>query len=232
MLRIWRFIALVLTALSMGLSFAHLLELPPKMLFDGQLWVTITTKDLYYLFGSVGAVIEVGSIVTAIVLAFLMRDRGLVFAFTLGGAILLALALALWFVFIAPVNAQLAKWTSTSFPSDWMRYRDRWEYAHAINAIIKLVAFGLLICSILVETPSTVRSYCVSFADRLRQFGSVVATAPQSWCKLKTLSRFLCLMSVSLLSAQAKSRRDLAITIGLERIPRSLGDGGRLSIRS
>ena len=156
MIGLWRFIALVLTALSMGLSFAHLLELPPKMLFDGQLWVTITTKGLYYLFGSVGAVIEVGSIVTAIVLTFLVRDRGLVFSLALGGAILLALALALWFVFIAPVNAQLAKWTPTSFPSDWMQYRDRWEYAHAVNAIVKLVAFGSLVCSILVETPKTV----------------------------------------------------------------------------
>jgi hypothetical protein len=37
MLRLWRFIAIVLTALSMGLSFAHLLELPSKILFDGQL---------------------------------------------------------------------------------------------------------------------------------------------------------------------------------------------------
>jgi Domain of unknown function (DUF1772) len=155
MLRLWRFIAIVLTALSMGLSFSHLLELPPKMLFDGQLWVTITTKGLYYLFGSVGAVIEVGSIVTAIVLAFLLRGRGLAFSLTLGGAILLALALALWSIFIAPVNAELAKWTSTSFPSDWMRYRDRWEYTHAVNAIIKLVAFGSLLCSILVETPNT-----------------------------------------------------------------------------
>jgi hypothetical protein len=133
MLRLWRLIALVLTALSMGLSFAHLLELPPKMLFNGQLWVTITTKGLYYLFGSVGAVIEVGSIVTAIVLALLVRGRGLVFSLTLGGAIVLAFALALWFVFIAPVNAELAKWTSTSFPSDWMRYRDRWEYTHAVT---------------------------------------------------------------------------------------------------
>jgi hypothetical protein len=34
MLRLWLFIAIVLTALSMGLSCAHLLELPPKMSID------------------------------------------------------------------------------------------------------------------------------------------------------------------------------------------------------
>jgi hypothetical protein len=156
MLRLWRFSAIVLSALSMGLSFCHLLELPPKMLFDGQLWVTMTTKGLYSLFGSVGAVIEVGSLLMAIVLAFLLRGRGLVFSLTLSGATLLVVALALWSIFIAPVNAELAQWTSISFPSDWMRYRDRWEYTHAVNAIIKLIAFCSLVCSLLVEIPNSV----------------------------------------------------------------------------
>jgi Domain of unknown function (DUF1772) len=155
MLKMWRFITILLTALSMGLSFCHLLELPPKMLFDGQLWVTMTTRGLYYLFGTVGAVIEVGSILTAILLVFLVRGRGLVFSLTSGGATLLALALVIWFIFIAPVNAELAKWTATSFPSDWARYRNQWEYTHAVNAILKVVAFGLLIFSVLVETPRT-----------------------------------------------------------------------------
>ena len=101
MFKIWRFITIMLTALSMGLSVCHLLELPPKMLFDGQLWVTMTTRGLYYLFGTVGAVIEVGSILTTIVLVFLVRGRGLAFSLTLGGAILVALALVIWFIFIA-----------------------------------------------------------------------------------------------------------------------------------
>ena len=69
------------------------------------------------------------------------------------GAILLALAFASWVAFVAPVNAELAKWTADSFPADWSHYRDRWEYAHATNAVIKLVALGALVLSVIVETP-------------------------------------------------------------------------------
>jgi Domain of unknown function (DUF1772) len=157
--KMWRFFTIMLTALSMGMSFCHLLELPPRVFyFDAQLWITVTTKGLYYLFGTVGAVIEVGSVISAIVLVFLVRKRGLAFRFTLGGAILVILALVLWFVFIAPVNAELAKWTATSFPSDWTRYRNQWEYTHATNAIIKIIGMSLLLLSVLVEPPQTLAS--------------------------------------------------------------------------
>jgi hypothetical protein len=154
LLKTWRFMALILTALSAGLSFAHLLELPPRIFyFDARLWVETTTKGLYALFGTVGAVTEIGSILAAVVLAFLTRGRGTAFHLTLAGAILLALAFASWVAFVAPVNAELAKWTADSFPADWARYRDQWEYAHATNAFIKLVALGALVHSVVVETP-------------------------------------------------------------------------------
>jgi uncharacterized membrane protein len=153
-MRIWRFLTIMLTALSTGMSFCHLLELPPRVFyFDAQLWITVTTKGLYYLFGTVGAVIEVGSVLTALVLTFLVRGRGSAFYLTLGGAISVVLALALWIAFVAPVNAELAKWTPTAFPENWAHYRNQWEYTHAINAIIKIIGLSLLVCSILVETP-------------------------------------------------------------------------------
>src|SRR5215207_9453425 len=125
LLKTWRFVTVLLTALSAGLSFAHLLELPPRVYyFDAQLWVATTTKGLYALFGTVGAVAEVGSILTAVVLTILVRGRGSTFYLSLVGTVLAALALALWLVFIAPVNAELATWSPTSFPEDWARYRD------------------------------------------------------------------------------------------------------------
>ena len=148
------FVTIILTALSAGLSFAHLLELPPRVFyFDAKLWVATTTKGLYALFGTVGAVTEIGSILTAIVLAFFTRGRGAAFYLTLAGAILLALAFVSWLAFVAPVNAVLATWTTDSFPADWTRYRDQWEYTHAANAVIKLVALSSLVLSLIVETP-------------------------------------------------------------------------------
>jgi len=144
----------MLTSLSLSLSVAHLLELPQRMRFDQQLWVKVTVvENVYRLFGSVGAVFEVGAILTAIVLVFLVRRRGLTFYWTLSGAILLVLAFVSWIMFVAPMNAEFAKWLTNPVPQDWTRYRDQWEYAHAINAFIKIVGLSLLVLSVLVETP-------------------------------------------------------------------------------
>jgi hypothetical protein len=132
----------------------HLLELPQRMQFDQQLWVRVTVfENVYKLFGSVGAVFEITAILTAIVLAFLVRKHGSTFYWTLGGAILLVLAFVSWIMFVAPMNVEFAQWLTNPVPADWTRYRDQWEYAHAVNALIKIIGLSLLVISVLVETP-------------------------------------------------------------------------------
>jgi uncharacterized membrane protein len=132
----------------------HLLELPQRMKFDQQIWVKVTVfENVYRLFGSVGAAFEITAILTAIVLAFLVRRRGATFYWTLGGAIFFVLAFVSWIVFVAPMNAEFAKWLTNSIPADWTRYRDQWEYTHAVNALIKIIGLSLLAISVLVETP-------------------------------------------------------------------------------
>ena len=62
----FRFAAIMLTAFSLSLSMTHLLEFPQRMKFDQELWVRVTVfENLYTLFGSVGAVFEIGAILTA-----------------------------------------------------------------------------------------------------------------------------------------------------------------------
>jgi len=144
----------MLASFSLSLSMTHLLELPQRMQFDQQLWVRVTVvENVYKLFGSVGAVFEVTAILTAIVLAFLVRKHGSTFYWTLGGAILLVLAFVSWIMFVLPMNAEFAQWGTNPIPADWTRYRDQWEYAHAVNALIKIVGLSLLVISVLVETP-------------------------------------------------------------------------------
>jgi len=153
-IRAWRFITLMLTSFSLSLSMTHLLELPQRMQFDQQLWVRVTVfENVYKLFGSVGAVFEVTAILTAIVLAFLVRKHGSTFYWTLGGAIFLVLAFVSWIMFVLPMNAEFAQWGTNPIPADWTRYRDQWEYAHAVNALIKIIGLSLLVISVLVETP-------------------------------------------------------------------------------
>lgn len=145
LIRAWRFITLMLTSLSLSLSMTHLLELPQRMQFDQQLWVRVTVfENVYRWFGSVGAAFEITAILTAIMLVFLVRKRGSTFYWTLGGAIFLILAFVSWIVFVAPMNAEFARWLTNPVPADWTRYRDQWEYAHQSTPLLKSLG---LVCS-------------------------------------------------------------------------------------
>ncbi len=153
-LRTWRFITIILTALTMGMAFCHTLELPAKMSYNGALWTTVN-QSLYRQFGSFpGIFSEVGAIVAAIFLTFLVRKRRPAFYWTLTGAIFLALALVVWFMFVAPMNAEFAQWTVDSIPADWTRVRNQWEYSHASRFVLQLIGMSTLLLSVLVETPT------------------------------------------------------------------------------
>jgi hypothetical protein len=144
----------MLAALSLSLSMAHLLQLPQRMQFDQQLWVEITIAEKAdRLFGSVSAVFEIGAILAAIALAFLVRKRGAAFYWTLGGAVLLGLAFVSWLIFVAPMNAEFATWLTNPIPADWTRYRNQWEYAHAAIALIKTLGLSCLVVSVLLDAP-------------------------------------------------------------------------------
>lgn len=140
-------------ALSMGMALCHLLEMPAKMTYDKALWLTLL-QTLYGAFGTIGAFIEVGAVVTAVVLAILIRQRRPAFGWTLLGALCLAAAHLAWWVWVAPVNATMAPLTPETVPADWMRLRDHWEYTHAARAVLQMIGVGALVFSILIETPN------------------------------------------------------------------------------
>jgi hypothetical protein len=154
-LKTWRFITIILTALLLGTTFSHVLELPSKMSYEASLYVTLNRPGgLYQGFGTVGSVIEVTAILSAIVLSFFVRKHRLVFQWTLLGTVCLVVALVIWFVFIAPVNAEIDTWTLNSIPADWTQWRNQWEYTHATRFVIHLIGFSALLISILIETPT------------------------------------------------------------------------------
>jgi hypothetical protein len=63
-MNILRFLAIMLTALSLSAAFAHLLEMPAKLKYDGALWLTLL-QTLYPTFGRVSGVCEIGAVVAA-----------------------------------------------------------------------------------------------------------------------------------------------------------------------
>lgn len=155
-LRAWRFVTLLLAALSLGLSFCHVLEMPARRGWDASLWVATTVHgNLYRYFGpqGVGPWIVIGSILGAAVLAFLVRGRP-AFGWALAGAVCLAASNAVWWAAVFPANLELANWLTGPVPDDWARWRDRWEFGHAAVALVTLFGFSALVLSVLVETPA------------------------------------------------------------------------------
>jgi Domain of unknown function (DUF1772) len=156
LVRAWRFITIILAALDTGMALCHALEMPAKLKVDAQQWLTFQ-HTLYRAFGpkGPGAFIEMGAIITGVVLVILVRKRRPAFHLTLAGATLVAAAFFLvWIPFVSPVNAETAKWTVDSIPGNWMELRRQWEYAHTIRFVLQLIGLGALMLSVLVETPT------------------------------------------------------------------------------
>ncbi len=154
-LKTTRFVALVLAALTLGMGFAHLMQLPARMAWDQYLWVGSTVHGgLYATFGTWGALIELATVVALALVAYFVREHNRPgYRLVLAAAILFGLAVVLWWVVIYPVNVELAKWVNGPVPADWASYRARWEWGHAVISLVELVGFGALAASVLADTP-------------------------------------------------------------------------------
>jgi hypothetical protein len=145
------FAALLLTAWTMGLEFAHLLEWPVKATYPGPLYVWLQ-ESLYVWFGNVGSVIYVLAIVASVVVAVLSRtDRG---ARWLTGvaAGLEIVGLASFFAIIYPVNLRFPVYGTGAVPEDWAGLRVRWEFGHTLGFVLFTAAFALQVLCLLRRT--------------------------------------------------------------------------------
>ncbi len=153
-LRAWILVTICLTALLMGSTFSHVLEMPAKLKMDGPLWMTIQQR-LYRAFAPIGGTIEIAAIGATAVLAFLVRDDERVFYMALGAAIGLAGAFfVVWLMFTNTVNAEVRRWTTRAIPKDWRQWRKQWEFSHAGRFILQLIAFGTLLLVALRSQPT------------------------------------------------------------------------------
>ena len=112
--RLVRFLVIMLAALSLGVGIGHLMELPARMAWDQDLWVGATVQGGFFaLSGPLGVLLQVFTIIGLIVLAVLLRRyvvSGL--PFTILAAVLFAIGLLVWGIFVYPVNVELAKWVA------------------------------------------------------------------------------------------------------------------------
>lgn len=87
----WRTLVVTFSALTLGQTFAHVLELPRRSTYDAQTWASLTQPNaLYRYFGVIGGPIEVAAVIGVALVAVANRRRRL----ALGAAVLQAAALA------------------------------------------------------------------------------------------------------------------------------------------
>ena len=152
MLRTLRFPNLLCVALTLGLAWSHVLELPGKLRLDAAHWLEVQ-HNLYVAFGPpVGAPIEVAAIVLSWIVYCKTRRRHPAARWTLVAACCTTLGLVLWFWLVAPMNAIIDAWTPQTLTPDWISVRDRWEAGHAAQCVLFGAGFGSLLAALLSET--------------------------------------------------------------------------------
>src|SRR5688572_15991363 len=96
LLKFVRFVNLLLVALTLGMTFCHVLEYPGKAELTGPEWLTVQ-HNVYVAFGVIGAVIEVTAILTTWIVFAQIRTWKLARILTLLAALCATAALGVWF---------------------------------------------------------------------------------------------------------------------------------------
>jgi hypothetical protein len=152
MLLIWRFITILLVALTAGMAFARVLEMPAKLLYDAERYLDIQ-RTLYAAWGppNIGGMLEPAAIAATLVLCAVVRNRKRAFWLSSSAAVCLLLAFPLvFYLFVEPANEVFR--STSLIPANWMELRFQWELGHAVRFALQFIALSLLLLSVLYET--------------------------------------------------------------------------------
>lgn len=143
------FCAVLVMALSLGPSFAHLLEAPPRLTrWPPELWRDATVfHGQFAWFAIIGAPLDVGAIVLGATMAFVLRRRRPAFWWAMAATILYAASLVTWISVVAPMNAILAQWDPGPIPETFAAVRDQWEAGHIAITAIKIAGLSCAIAA-------------------------------------------------------------------------------------
>lgn len=148
--------AILLAGLGLIPGGGHVLEMPPRLLYDPELYMAVTST-LYSLYGSVGAVIQIFAVTAAVLLTILVRGTP-AFVASLIGLGCLVLSIGVWFVVVGPVNAEWMEALNedrTTAAAVYARLRPRWEYGHLFAFVIWFGGFAALLYSVFLYRPHT-----------------------------------------------------------------------------
>ncbi len=140
----------LVAALSLGPSFAHVLEAGPRLReWPPELWREATVfHGQFRLFALVGAPLDILAVALPAGLAFALKAAGRPMRWAALAALLYGAALISWFLLVAPANAVLASWTPGPLPADFPAVRWRWESGHMVVAALKALGLIALLTSL------------------------------------------------------------------------------------
>jgi hypothetical protein len=140
MLQALHFTAALFTLLALLPGAAHLFELPTKIRFDANEY--LIAQRIYRGWAAFGFVL-MGSLATSGLLALLAREEARLFIAATIATPCIASTLVVFFTFTFPANRATANWTQ--LPEGWQALRARWEWSHAVNALLTFVAVVALL---------------------------------------------------------------------------------------
>ena len=143
-LRVAQFLAVLLTALAFVPAGAHLFELPNKIDLPRDAYLTV--QGIYAGWAWFGTVDLAALVINAVLAVRLRRQRPAVY-FATAAALCFVVFFAIFFTWTFPANQVTANWTT--MPDDWSGLRREWEYSHAVNAIVMLIAFCAVTLSVI-----------------------------------------------------------------------------------
>ena len=143
-LKIVQFVALLLNALALVPAGAHLFALANKIGLSAEQYFIV--QNIYRGWALFGIVLF-SALLADLVLAMSLRGRGTPFVFALVAFVCTALTLVIFFTWTFPANQATQNWTAV--PANWEQLRRQWEYSHAANALVTLVAYGSVVLSVL-----------------------------------------------------------------------------------
>ena len=143
-IRIVAFLSLVCTALALVPYGAHLFSLPNKIgMSEQHYFIAQRAYDNWALI----SLILIPAMLFNIVLAVLFGPSLPRSISHWQAASAMIATLPIFFAFTYPGNAATQNWTVV--PDNWQYLRARWEYSHAVNAILTFASFCLMTAAVL-----------------------------------------------------------------------------------
>ncbi|MCY0096123.1 DUF1772 domain-containing protein [Hoeflea ulvae] len=148
-LRPAQFAALILTALALVPSGAHLLELPNKIGLSQADYFVV--QGVYRGWAMLG-LLWIAALIANAVMAFLVRLQVRPFRLAMLSTLCFAVLFAIFFIWTLPANQATENWTLV--PAGWDSLRAQWEYSHALNSAVVFIALCLTCLSVISWRPA------------------------------------------------------------------------------